>query len=37
MTLFSIVSVNPIFQQVLDKFFNGEKDEQTILIINGFQ
>lgn len=37
MTLFSIVSVNPIFQQVLDKFFNGEMDEQTILIINGFQ
>lgn len=37
MTLFSIVSVNPIFQQVLNKFFNGEKDEQTILIINGFQ
>ncbi|RHB42105.1 DUF1810 domain-containing protein [Enterocloster aldenensis] len=37
MTLFSIISVNPIFQQVLDKFFNGERDEQTILIINGFQ
>lgn len=33
MTLFSLVSENPIFQQVLDKFFYGEKDRQTILMI----
>jgi len=34
MTLFSLVSpANPIFQQVLDKFFDGKKDEQTIELL----
>ena len=29
MTLFSIVSENPIFDKVLQKFFNGAKDQKT--------
>ena len=34
MTLFSLVSpANPIFQQVLDKFFDGKKDDQTIELL----
>lgn len=32
MTLFSYVSGNEIFNKVLDKFFNGEKDQVTIQI-----
>ncbi|MEO6731909.1 MAG: DUF1810 domain-containing protein [Ferruginibacter sp.] len=36
MTLFSLVNnTDPVFQQVLDKFFKGVKDLQTIQIING--
>jgi uncharacterized protein (DUF1810 family) len=35
MTLFSLVTpTNPIFQKVLDKFFNGNKDINTIRIVN---
>lgn len=35
MTLFSFVAnADPIFQQVLDKFFNGEKDMKTIQLLN---
>lgn len=30
MTLFSLVSDNPVFQNVLDKFFDGEKDRFTV-------
>jgi uncharacterized protein (DUF1810 family) len=34
MTLFSAVKEShPVFQQVLDKFFNGEKDERTLALI----
>ena len=34
MTLFSLISpTNPIFIQVLEKFFNGEKDERTIQLL----
>ena len=34
MTLFSLVSpTNPIFQQVLEKFFEGKKDDQTIELL----
>lgn len=36
MTLFSsITNSDPVFQQVLDKFFKGVKDPETIQIING--
>jgi len=35
MTLFSLVpGTHPIFQLVLDKFFNGAKDNKTLQIIN---
>ncbi len=34
MTLFSLVSENEIFNLVLDKYFNGELDNNTIDIIN---
>lgn len=35
MTLFSLVeNCNPIFQEVLDTFFSGEKDPLTLSIIN---
>jgi|SRR5215213_7393943 len=34
MTLFSYLNVNPIFQEVLEKFFNGEKDFRTLKIIS---
>jgi len=30
MTLFSLISEDSIFQDVLEKFFKGEKDEKTI-------
>lgn len=30
MTLFSLVSDHPVFQQVLDKFFDGGKDKLTV-------
>lgn len=33
MTLFSLVSDNPVFNQVLDMYFNGEKDSATLRII----
>lgn len=34
MTLFSTVQgANPVFQSVLDKFFDGEKDEKTMQLI----
>jgi uncharacterized protein (DUF1810 family) len=34
MTLFSLVlNADPVFQQVLDKFFDGEKDPQTLRIL----
>jgi uncharacterized protein (DUF1810 family) len=29
MTLFQAASPNPIFQQVLDKYYSGQKDEKT--------
>ena len=35
MTLFaSLPNADPIFQAVLNKFFNGAKDEQTVQILN---
>ena len=34
MTLFDYVSENPIFKQVIDKYFNGELDELTINLCN---
>ncbi|WP_256005004.1 DUF1810 domain-containing protein [Pedobacter deserti] len=38
MTLFSLVEgADPVFQQVLDKFFNGQKDEKTIALLTNFQ
>jgi uncharacterized protein (DUF1810 family) len=34
MTLFSVVQkTDPVFQLVLDKFFNGEKDKHTLALI----
>ncbi len=34
MTLFSTLSqTNPVFQLILDKFFNGSKDENTLRIM----
>lgn len=33
MTLFDLVSSNDIFAQVLDKYFNGQRDNLTINII----
>jgi uncharacterized protein (DUF1810 family) len=34
MTLFAVLAhTNPVFQLVLDKFFNGEKDQQTLKLI----
>ena len=33
MTLFSSLNMNPVFQLVLDKFFEGTKDEKTLGII----
>jgi uncharacterized protein (DUF1810 family) len=35
MTLFSIIeNTNPVFQKVLDKYFGGKKDTNTIRIVN---
>ncbi|MCL2637662.1 MAG: DUF1810 domain-containing protein [Oscillospiraceae bacterium] len=34
MTLFSMVSCNPVFQLVLEKFYKGEKDKKTIDILS---
>ncbi|MNE18903.1 hypothetical protein D3C80_1119630 [compost metagenome] len=35
MTLFSLVeNANPIFQEILEAFFSGEKDPLTLSIIN---
>ncbi|GAB3294134.1 DUF1810 domain-containing protein [Hymenobacter tenuis] len=33
MTLFAAAGNNPIFQQVLDKFFNGAKDARTLQLL----
>jgi len=33
MTLFSLVSDNPIFDKVIDNYFNGEKDNATLKIV----
>ena len=33
MTLFGLVSLESVFQKVLDKFFDGVKDERTLQII----
>jgi uncharacterized protein (DUF1810 family) len=36
MTLFaSLKDTNPVFQMVLDKFFNGKRDDRSIEIIRG--
>ncbi len=35
MTLFSLVpGADKVFQEVLDKFFNGKKDERTLQLLN---
>jgi len=35
MTLFSLVpAADKVFQEVLDKFFNGRKDERTLQLLN---
>ena len=34
MTLFASLETNPVFQLVLDKFFDGAKDSKTLHIIN---
>ena len=35
MTLFSLLeNANPVFQQVLDKYYDGIKDEKTIELLN---
>ena len=34
MTLFELVSDNEVFSQVLEKYFNGERDELTLDLIN---
>jgi len=33
MTLFSSLNINPVFQKLLEKFFNGIKDDKTLQII----
>lgn len=33
MTLFAVISEEPVFSNVLDKFFQGEVDERTIQIL----
>ena len=35
MTLFDVVSPNEIFAQVLDAFFDGERDQRTLELLNG--
>ena len=37
MTLFSSLQTNPVFEMVLDKFFNGTKDQKTLQIIAGLK
>ncbi|HEX8505640.1 MAG TPA: DUF1810 domain-containing protein [Hymenobacter sp.] len=34
MTLFAALDGNPVFRQVLDKFFRGAADEKTLRIVN---
>jgi uncharacterized protein (DUF1810 family) len=34
MTLFLVATGNPVFQQVLDKYYQGEKDGKTLEIIS---
>jgi len=34
MTLFDLVSPNNVFARVLDKYFNGQRDNRTINIID---
>lgn len=34
MTLFSMVSEDSVFEDVLNKYFNGEKDELTLTLVN---
>ena len=34
MTLFAEVSNDPVFKQVLDKYYDGEKDESTLKILD---
>ena len=34
MTLFSSLNINPVFQMVLEKFFNGTEDIKTLEIIS---
>jgi uncharacterized protein (DUF1810 family) len=36
MTLFHAASDNPVFQQVLDKYYNGEQDDRTLELIASF-
>jgi len=33
MTLFSSLNMNPVFQMVLEKFYNGKKDSKTLEMI----
>lgn len=33
MTLFDIISPNDVFARVLDKYFNGQRDNRTLTII----
>lgn len=33
MTLFSIVSEEPVFQKVLDKYYSGQKDQATLELL----
>lgn len=37
MTLFALVSEIPVFQQVLDKFFDGQRDEMTVQKVGHIQ
>ena len=37
MTLFAQVSENPIFKQVIDKYFNGKMDETTLSLLRNKQ
>ena len=34
MTLFSLVSREPVFRQVLEKYFRGEEDVYTVQVIS---
>lgn len=36
MTLFSYLNMNPVFQMILDKFYNGEKDNKTLELIGKY-